>query len=52
MELSLKENLLVACINRKGKIMIPRGSDTIQPGDTVVIITAHTGFKDVRDILK
>lgn len=52
MELSLKENLLVACINRKGKIIIPRGNDTIQPGDTVVIITAHTGFKDVRDILK
>ena len=52
MELSLKENLLVACINRRGKIIIPRGNDTIQPGDTVVIITAHTGFKDVRDILK
>ncbi len=52
MELDLKTNLLVACINRKGKIIIPRGNDTIQPGDTVVIITAHTGFKDVRDILK
>lgn len=52
MELNLKTNLLVACINRKGKILIPRGSDTIQPGDTVVIITAHTGFRDVRDILK
>lgn len=52
MELPLKTDLLVACINRKGKIIIPRGNDTIQPGDTVVIITAHTGFKDVRDILK
>ncbi len=52
MELPLKKDLLVACINRKGKIIIPGGSDTIQPGDTVVIITAHTGFKDVRDILK
>lgn len=52
MELPLKKDLLVACINRKGKILIPRGSDTIQPGDTVVIITAHTGFKDVRDILR
>ncbi len=52
MELPLKKDLLVACINRKGRIIIPGGSDTIQPGDTVVIITAHTGFKDVRDILK
>ncbi len=52
MELSLKKDLLVACINRKGKIIIPGGSDTIQPGDTVIIITAHTGFKDVIDILR
>lgn len=52
MELNLKTDLLIACINRKGKIIIPRGNDTIMPGDTVVIITAHTGFKDVRDILK
>lgn len=52
MELPLKNDLLVACINRKGRIRIPRGNDTIQKGDTVVIITAHTGFKDVRDILK
>lgn len=52
MELPLKVDLLVACINRKGKIIIPSGSDTIQPGDTVVIVTAHTGFKDVKDILK
>lgn len=52
MELPLKKDLLVACINRKGKILIPQGSDTILPGDTVVVITAHTGFKDIRDILK
>lgn len=52
MELTLKENLLVACINRRGKIIIPRGGDTIQPGDTVVIVTTHTGFKDVSDILR
>lgn len=52
MELPLKKDLLVACINRKGKILIPQGSDTILPGDTVVVITAHTGFKDIIDILK
>ncbi|MBQ9936500.1 MAG: Trk system potassium transporter TrkA [Lachnospiraceae bacterium] len=52
MELTLKEDLLVACINRRGRIIIPRGGDTIQPGDTVVIVTTHTGFKDVSDILR
>lgn len=52
MELSLKDELLLACLNRNGKIIIPRGSDVIQPGDRVIIVTTHTGFCDVRDILK
>lgn len=52
MELSLKDELLIACIYRKGKIFIPRGNDTIMPEDHVVIVTKHTGFKDVMDILK
>lgn len=52
MELSLKDNLLLACLNRKGKIIIPRGHDVIQEGDYVVVVTTHTGFKDVSDILR
>lgn len=52
MELSLKEHLLLACLNRKGKIIIPRGHDVIMEGDSVIVVTTHTGFKDVRDILK
>ncbi|MBE5943595.1 MAG: Trk system potassium transporter TrkA [Lachnospiraceae bacterium] len=52
MELKLKDELLVACIIRKGKITIPRGSDMIQGGDRVIVVTTHTGFKDIEDILK
>lgn len=52
MELALKDELLVACINRNAKIMIPRGSDMIMAGDTVIIVTTHTGFRDIKDILK
>jgi trk system potassium uptake protein TrkA len=52
MELKLKSELLIACIYRKGKIIIPRGSDVIKPNDHIVIVTTHTGFNDVRDILK
>jgi len=52
MELSLKDNLLIAFINRNGKILIPRGQDTIQIGDTVMIVTTHTGFYDLEDILE
>lgn len=49
--LSLKENVLIACINRAGKIIIPRGKDIIQPKDTVIVVTTSKGFKDISDIL-
>lgn len=52
MELPLKNDLLITCLNRNGNIMIPRGSDMIQEGDRVVVVTTHSGFHDVRDILK
>lgn len=52
MELALKDNLLLACLNRKGKVIIPRGQDVICEGDYVVVVTTHTGFTDVSDILK
>lgn len=52
MELDLKDNLLLCCINRKGKIIIPRGQDYIQVGDTVMVVTTRTGLRDIRDIIK
>jgi len=52
MQLNLKPNLLIACINRQGKIITPRGQDMIQVGDTVVVITTNTGLHDIRDILR
>lgn len=51
-ELSLKKNLLIACINRGGQIIIPRGYDHIEAGDTVIVVTTHTGLHDIRDILR
>ena len=50
-DLSLKSGLLIAFINRNGEILIPAGSDTIEVGDTVMLVTTHTGFNDIRDIL-
>lgn len=50
--LDLKDNLLIACINRNGNIRIPRGHDTIQVGDTVVVVTTVKGLNDLKDILK
>ena len=51
-DLSLKKNLLISFINRNGAIIIPSGHDSIEVGDTVMIVTTHTGFNDIQDILK
>lgn len=51
-DLALKDKLLVAFICRNGSIIIPSGEDSIQVGDAVMIVTAHTGFRDILDILK
>lgn len=50
--LSLKDNLLICFINRNGKIIIPSGQDCIKVGDTVMIVTTHSGFNDIEDILQ
>jgi trk system potassium uptake protein TrkA len=39
-EIHLKPNILFACINRRGRIIIPGGGDTLEVGDTVVVVTA------------
>jgi len=50
--LSFKDNVLVAAINRNGKIIIPTGSDTIEVNDTVIVVTTHTGFATILDTLR
>ncbi len=50
--LSLKKGIIIACINRRGTIITPRGKDVILPGDTVIVVTTHKGFSDISDILE
>ena len=50
-KLRTRNNLLVACINRNGRMIMPRGKDTLEAGDTVIIVTTHTGLNDLKDIL-
>ena len=47
----MKKDILIASINRGGRILIPSGNDTIEAGDTVMVVTTHSGFNDIRDIL-
>lgn len=51
-DLALKKNLLICFISRHGSIIIPSGQDCILVGDSVMIVTTHTGFNDIQDILK
>ena len=50
--LKFKDNVLIAFINRNGTIIIPSGSDTIEVGDTVMVVTTHTGFGNILDTLR
>ena len=51
MNLPLKDNLQIICINRHGKIILPQGSDVILPNDMVVVLTKHQGLNDLDDIV-
>ena len=51
MRLNFKKDVLVAAILRSGTLIIPRGSDVILPGDSVVIVTKILGLRDVSDVL-
>lgn len=50
-QLKTKENLLIGCITRNGVICIPRGQDSIQVGDSVIVVTSIKGLNDLQDIL-
>ena len=47
----MKKDTLIASINRNGRVLIPSGNDSIEVGDTVMVVTTHSGFNDIQDIL-
>ncbi len=51
-ELKFNGGVLIAAILREKQVIIPRGYDTIQPGDSVVIVSNHLELHDISDILK
>ncbi len=50
--LELKDDVQIASITRQGKMIIPKGSDTIEVGDTVIVISKKKGLADLEDILR
>lgn len=51
-EMSLKPNVLVAAVLRDKKVLIPRGRDSLQIGDAVIIVSSGLALHDITDILK
>ena len=47
-----QEVLLAGIVRQNGQAIIPSGSDTLQPGDDVVVITTGAHINDLRDILQ
>ena len=51
-KLPIRKNVLVACIYRDGKTLIPNGKSEIRAGDTVIVVSGIQGFHDLKDILE
>lgn len=49
-ELNMKKNMLLGCIIRDNKTIIPRGDDLIKAGDTVLVATINQQIARLEDI--
>lgn len=50
-ELRPKSGVLIACIVRRDRVIIPSGDDVMKKGDTVIVVTAGGQLKGMRDIV-
>ena len=51
-QLKRKKDVIVACINRSNKIIIPGGQDCIEVGDRVIIVHTTSDINNIDDILE
>jgi trk system potassium uptake protein TrkA len=49
-EIDFKKDILIASIGRKGKLIIPTGSETIQDGDKIIIVSKGRIIEKINDI--
>jgi trk system potassium uptake protein TrkA len=47
-----RHGILIACIVRNNRVIIPYGNDEIRSGDTVIVVTAQGQMKNIKDILR
>ena len=51
MDLRLKHGIIIACITKGNKVVIPNGQSVIEKGDRVVVVSVERGLNDLEDIL-
>lgn len=51
-KLRIRKNILICCINRNGRIIIPGGQDELHVGDSVIVVLTHSRLNDIKDILE
>lgn len=51
-DMELKENLLIVCIVRNRKIIIPDGDEILKVNDSVIVVTTCQHVNDLKDIFK
>lgn len=51
-DLNLRPDVIISTIIRSGRAFNPRGSDRLLLHDSVIVVTTHSGLRDILDILK
>lgn len=50
-ELKVRKDLLIACIVRKGNIIIPQGDDIVVEDDNIIVVTSNLNISDIDEIV-
>lgn len=50
-DIKMKKDVLICAIIRKRDVIIPNGNDSIEQGDSVVVISKEHRISDIKDIL-
>ncbi len=48
--IQFKRDVLIASISRKGKIIFPKGDDSIEIGDRIIIVSKDRKIEKINDI--
>ncbi len=49
-KLKIRKDVVIGCITRKGKMIIPKGNDTLEVGDTVVVVTTAINTNKIASL--